>query len=313
MQFIGGLPYNSLQNSWKQTYGGRVQKVSLNAGFTCPNRDGSKGIGGCTFCNNNAFVPKYVYQHEGLVQQINEGVGYLKRRYSNSKMFVGYFQAYTNTYSETAELKKMYNQVLEHPDINGLVIGTRPDCVSEELLDYFAELSQKHFIHLEYGVESCYNQVLENVNRGHAFEDSVWAIEQTHARAIPVGAHLLLGLPGESRAMTLAQVHEINKLPLSTLKLHQLQVVKGTILGKEYLKNPDQFHLFSQDEYIEFLTEFIGYLKPSIALDRFFSEMPPKLKIAPEWNGLLAYQLQDLLHDKLNEKQIYQGKLLSSE
>lgn len=308
MQFSGGLPYNSLQNSWKNTYGGRVQKVSLHAGFTCPNRDGAKGTGGCTFCNNSAFVPKYLYQHEGLHAQINEGLSFLKRRYNNSKMFVGYFQAYTNTYGNLSDLIRIYDHVLDHPEIDGLVIGTRPDCVSEELLDYFALLKKDHFIHIEYGIESCYDHVLEGINRGHDYATSVWAINETHKRGIDVGAHMLLGLPNETRAMTLAQADLLNELPLNSLKLHQLQIVKGSIMGKAYLQHPQHYNLFGQDEYLDLLVQFIGKLKPEIALDRFFSEMPPKLKIAPNWNGLRAYELQDLLHQKLRDKEVYQGK-----
>ncbi|PWJ42070.1 hypothetical protein BC781_103320 [Sediminitomix flava] len=293
----------------KRKYGGRVQKVSINASFTCPNRDGKVGKGGCTFCNNSSFTPSYITPKSTITHQLNEGLGFLEKRYNRSKHFVGYFQSYTNTYGSLDELKEVYTEALSHPKISGLVIGTRPDCIDEAQLDYLQELAEKHIIVLEYGIESCYNDTLDRVNRGHSFEDTIKALEMSKNRGFQVGGHLLFGLPGDDRQRMLDQVDLINDLPLDTIKFHQLQIVKGTIMAKQYRENPDFIKLFNKDEYIDFIVEFVERLRPDISIQRFSSEAPPNIKLAPDWGKLRMDQILNQIEAKLKEKDTWQGKL----
>lgn len=309
----GEQPYNSTAAQYKARFGGRVQKVSLHADFTCPNRDGKLGRGGCTFCNNDSFTPSYVRESKRLYDQIDKGVSFLERRYKRTAMFVGYFQAYTNTYGDLKDLKKLYDHVLAHPKIEGLVIGTRPDCVNEEMLDYFAALGEKHYIHLEYGVESCYDRTLEAINRGHDFATSVKAIEMTAERGLHVGAHMVFGLPGDSRKEMLDQVHLINKLPINAIKFHQLQIVQRTVMAKQYKETPEMFDLFDREEYIEFVCDFVERMRPDISIDRFGSEAPPSIKIAPKWNGARVDALQKAIGQELVDRESFQGQLYTPE
>ncbi|KXX72157.1 TIGR01212 family radical SAM protein [Flammeovirga sp. SJP92] len=293
----------------KSKYGGRIQKVSIHAEFTCPNRDGSLGYGGCTFCNNDSFVPNYL--HDGMMsitKQIDHGMEFLPGRYHSAKAFVGYFQAYSNTYGTLEYLKEIYSEALNHPKIDGLVIGTRPDCLSDEQLDYLEELSKEHLIFIEFGIESCYNKTLDRVNRGHSFEDSVEAIQKVVDRGISVAGHMLFGLPGETREETLAQAEILNKLPLESLKFHQLQIVKGTIMAKQFKEDPSQFPLFQPDEYVDFMVDFLERLRPDIAIQRFSSDTPINLRIAPNW-GIRPNQIQLMIEKRLKERDTYQGAL----
>ncbi|WP_281614613.1 TIGR01212 family radical SAM protein [Flammeovirga sp. SubArs3] len=293
----------------KKQYGGRIQKVSIHADFTCPNRDGSLGFGGCTFCNNDSFVPNYL--HDGMktiTEQIDHGMEFLPGRYHSAKAFVGYFQAYSNTYGTVEKLKEIYSEALKHDKIDGLVIGTRPDCLSDEQLDYLSELAEKYLIFIEFGIESCYNKTLDKVNRGHSFEDSVEAIQKVVDRGLPVAGHMLFGLPGESREETLAQAKIISDLPLGSVKFHQLQIVKGTIMAKQYKENPDQFPLFQPDEYVDFMVDFLEQLRPDMAIQRFSSDTPQNLRIAPNW-GIRPNQIQLMIEKRLKERDTYQGRL----
>lgn len=299
--------FNSYSGYFKKTFGERIQKVTINAGFTCPNRDGLLSSGGCTFCNNKAFNPSYCEPSKSVEQQINEGISFHAHRYGRASRFLAYFQAFSNTYKPLNELKEIYNQALAHPSVVGIVVGTRPDCVDEEKLDYFAELSKSHYVILEYGVESCYNETLLRVNRGHDFEKAVWAIKESAKRGINVGAHFILGLPGESCEMMIEQTQLINQLPLNTVKFHQLQIFKDTLMEQEYLQNPDNFKFFGREEYIEFFIEILTRLRPDIVVERFAGEAPPRFHGGPAWGLTRNDELLIMLEKRLEELDLYQG------
>lgn len=306
MQFTGKryLDYSSLI---KSTFGERVQKISLDIGFSCPNRDGTKGYGGCTYCNNNTFNPDYCEPTKSIKEQLEQGISFFGKKYKAQK-YLAYFQAYTNTYSDLDSLKKMYNEALNVEGVIGLVIGTRPDCISEEIIDYLSFLSKKYFISLEFGVESTLNRTLQNVNRCHTFEESKITFEKCKNKGFHLGAHLIIGLPDETKKELLNHASEISKLPIDTLKLHHLQIVKNSVMEVQHKRNPEKFDLFTSEGYIDFITDFIGYLRPSIVIERFISETPQDLLIAPKWNNLKNFEIVAKIDKKLIEKNNWQGK-----
>ncbi len=303
--------FNAWTDQAKQRFGTRLQKLTINAGFSCPNRDGTIGYGGCTFCNNKGFNPSYCDPEKPIMTQIDEGLTFISKRYRRARLFVAYFQAYSNTHASLEALKTVYEQALSHPAISGLVIGTRPDCVDLPKLDYLAELAKKHFIKVEYGVESCYDETLVRIRRGHRFEDSVKAIHETAARGIFNGIHMILGFPGESRQMMMDQVEQINKLPINTIKLHQLQIVKDTLMAEEYQKYPERFQLFELDEYIEFVVSFMERLRPDIAIDRLSGEVPPRLIAGPRWGNVRSDSVVGMIEQCLEYRGSHQGKYLA--
>lgn len=278
----------------------RIQKISIHAGFTCPNRDGRVGTGGCTYCNNQTFVPGYCQPTKGIGQQIEEGIRFFRQKYPNQK-YMAYFQSYTNTYASFDILKERYQEALSHPDVVGLAIGTRPDCVSEELLDYFAELSKTHQITVEYGVESTLDRTLELINRGHTFACTEKAIRDTAKRGIKVCAHLILGLPKESREELLAHAVELSALPIHSIKLHQLQLVRGTKMAEHYSKHPEWFTLYTAEEYIELVIDFLELLRKDIVVERYISQSPQNLLIAPDW-GLKNYEFAQKLQKRMEQR-----------
>ena len=284
----------------------KVQKISLNAGFTCPNRDGTVGYGGCTYCNNQTFNPAYCKTEKTVTEQLEEGKQFFARKYPDMK-FLAYFQAYTNTYAELEELKRKYEEALSVPDVVGLVIGTRPDCMPDALLDYLEELNKRTFLIVEYGVESTDNVTLQRINRGHTFEVAEEAIRKTAARGIRVGAHIILGLPGEEREALVKQAGLLSSLPLTTLKLHQLQLIKGTRMAAEHEKKPEDFHLYTADEYIDLVIDYVEHLRPDIVLERFISQSPRELLIAPDW-GLKNHEFTDKVKKRMRERDAWQGK-----
>ncbi len=312
MEFIWGNKrrFNSYSSWCKQTFGTRVQKVSVNAGFTCPNRDGTLGKGGCTFCNNLAFNPasSYSTSSESLFSQIDKGLSFLKKRYKRSGKYVAYFQAYSNTYADIDVLKKVYQEALSHPEISGLVIGTRPDCINEEKLEYLKSLSEKYFISVEYGVESCNDNTLLRVNRGHDFYTSQKAIKLTSEFGIHVGAHFIFGLPGESKEDLLKQLDIISQLPLNSIKFHQLQIVKDTKIANEYITNPEDFVFFELPEYVDFITSFIERLNPYFSIERISGEVPPRFNLGKRWGMIRADQVITMVEKKLLERDSWQGK-----
>lgn len=298
--------YNELAGFLATCFPFKVQKISLNAGFTCPNRDGTVGYGGCTYCNNQTFNPAYCRTEKSIAEQLEEGKRFFVRKYPDMK-YLAYFQAYTNTYAELEDLKKKYEEALNVPDVVGLVIGTRPDCMPDALLDYLEGLNKRTFLIVEYGVESTDNAILKRINRGHTFEVAKAAIEKTSARGIRVGAHVILGLPSETREGLIKQAGVLSALPLTTLKLHQLQLIKGTRMAAEYQEVPEEFHLYSADEYIDLVIDYVEHLRPDIVLERFVSQSPKELLIAPDW-GLKNHEFTDKVKKRMRERNAWQGK-----
>ena len=284
----------------KKYFSFKVQKISIHAGFTCPNRDGTKGRGGCTYCNNQTFSPGYCHPTRSVTEQVEEGVQFFARKYPEMK-YLAYFQAYTNTYGSQQALIAKYEEALSCPGVVGLIVGTRPDCVSDELLDYFAALSKRFFVMVEYGVESTLDRTLTRINRGHTYAESEDAIRRTAERGILVGAHMILGLPGESREEILSHADRLSELPLNTMKLHQLQLIRGTRMAQEYAEHPEEFHLYSADEYVELVVDFMDRLSPSICVERFVSQSPKSLLIAPDW-GLKNHEFTSKVIRRLTQR-----------
>ena len=278
----------------------KVQKISVNAGFTCPNRDGSKGWGGCTYCNNQTFSPQYAENKKPVGQQLEEGIRFFSRKYPQMK-YIAYFQAYTNTYDTVENLIAKYDEALNHADVVGLIIATRPDCMPDKLLDVLENISKNRFLLIEYGVESTCNDTLQRINRGHTFEEAVDAICRTAARKIFTGVHLILGLPGESREMILSHADKISSLPITSVKLHQLQLIRNTQLARQVEEHPEIFHPYSIEEYIDLCIDFMERLNPDFYIDRFVSQSPEDLLIAPTW-GLKNYEFTAKLLSRLKEK-----------
>lgn len=301
--------YNSYSEWVRNRFGGRVQKLTIDAGFTCPNRDGTKGTGGCTYCNNDAFNPSYCHSHKSITQQIEEGIQFHKVRYRRASNYLAYFQAFSNTYAPLNVLKKLYGEALAVPGVKGLVIGTRPDCMDDEKLEYLSHLNKTHFVSVEYGIESCYNETLKRINRGHTFEETAEAIEKTAKAGIHTGSHLIFGLPGESREQMMEQADIINQLPLSSIKFHQLQIIEGTTMASQYKANPSQFDLFTLEEYIDFVISFTERLRPGIVIERFSSEAPPRFQAGPTWGMLRTDQVMNLIDNAFKEKNTFQGRL----
>lgn len=304
-----GKRYNSYSQWVRNRFGGRVQKLTIDAGFTCPNRDGSKGTGGCTYCNNDAFNPSYCHPQKSIRQQIEEGIEFHKVRYRRATKYLAYFQAFSNTYAPLEELKTLYSEALSVPGVVGLVLGTRPDCIDDEKLQYLSKLNETHFVSIEYGIESCYNETLERINRGHTFEETIEAIEKTAKAGIHTGSHLIFGLPGESREQMLEQVNYINQLPLSSIKFHQLQIIEGTAMARQYKQNPAEFNLLTLEEYLDFIVKFTERLKPEIVIERFSSEAPPRFQAGPTWGMLRTDRIMQLIDKAFEEKNTRQGKL----
>lgn len=276
----------------------RVQKISIDAGFSCPNRDGKLSSYGCSYCNNRSFNPSYCSRTKTVTEQLEEGIVFFSRKYPDMK-YLAYFQAYTNTYDTLDNLKRLYEEALNVDGVVGIVIGTRPDCVSDELLDYLAELSKKVFVLVEYGIESANDDTLRRINRSHDFACSRKAVEETHKRGIYVGGHVILGLPGEDASESLRQAPIISSLPLDILKIHQLQVIRGTKLADEYEEHP--FHLFTVDEYIDLIISYISLLRKDLVLERFVSQSPSDLLVAPRW-GLKNYEFTNLLNNAMKKR-----------
>lgn len=302
--------YREFGDFLRERFPFKAQKIAINAGFTCPNRDGSKGRGGCTYCNNQTFNPSYCQTDKSVTDQLAEGVRFFSRKYPEMR-YLAYFQAYTSTYGEQERLERLYEEALDYPGVVGLVIGTRPDCMPDRLLDYLTRLSERVLVLVEYGVESTLDRTLRRINRGHDFAEAEEAIRRTAARGIAVGAHLILGLPGESRDEILGHADRLSDLPLTTLKLHQLQLIRHTRMALEFERQPEDFHLFTADEYIDLAIDFIERLDPAIALERFVSQSPKELLIAPDW-GLKNYEFTARVNRRLAERDSWQGKCRTS-
>ena len=327
--FPEGKRYSSFVGYFKNIYGERLQKIVLDAGFTCPNRDGTVGRGGCTYCDNAAFHPAYSTAGKSLHRQMDEGIEFHKVRYRTTEHYLAYFQAFSNTYGPLDRLKSLYEEALSHPQVVGIVIGTRPDCIDEEKLDYLADLADgrilddwertmadgsvrhKPIIIVEYGVESCYDVTLRRINRGHDFETAARAICMTAEKGLDVGIHMILGLPGETRQMMLDACSILNGLPVRSVKFHQLQIVKGTRMEKEYQEFPGDFVRFGLDEYLDFFADILERLRPDLYIERIAGEVPPRFVSETPWGLIRNAELLHLLDAKLQERDTWQGRLIS--
>ena len=309
-QFVlfGGRRFNSYSHYFTQQFGGRVQKISIDAGFSCPNRDGKISTGGCTFCSNAAFNPSYCRPEKSIRQQIEEGIAFHQRRYRRANKYLAYFQPFSNTYKPLEELRSIYQQALEVPEIIGIVIGTRPDLVDNCILQLLSEIQKTHYVMLEYGVESVYDDTLKRVNRGHNYATAECAIRLTAQYGIPCGAHFIFGLPGETKSMMLASADIISQLPLTTVKFHQLQIFKDTKMAEEYLQHPEVFHLFDLEEYIDFVIDFAERLNPNIVIERFAGEVPPRYLVSEPWMKLRYDEVLSRIEKIMEERGTWQGK-----
>lgn len=296
--------YNDYGAWMRRQFPFRVQKISIDAGFSCPNRDGHISHGGCTFCDNRTFNPSYCQPSKSITEQINEGKEFFRHKYPDMK-YLAYFQAFSNTYATLDTLQRRYEEALSAEDVVGIVIGTRPDCVSDEILNYLESLNRQTFMIMEYGIESVSDDTLRRVNRGHNFECSHRAIIETHNRGILTGAHIILGLPGESAEDNVRQADIISALPIDILKLHQLQIIRGTQLAAEYERQP--FNLYTADEYIDLCRRYIERLRPDMVLERFVSQSPKELLVAPKW-GLKNYEFANRFVNYMKRMDSWQGK-----
>ena len=305
--FPEGKRYNTFAGHYHRKYGERLQKLVLDAGFTCPNRDGTVGTGGCTYCDNAAFHPGYSVPGKSLFQQIDEGIEFHRRRYPRVRHYLAYFQAYSNTYAPLDRLRSLYEEALSHPAVAGLVIGTRPDCIDEAKLDYLARLAQDKDVVVEYGIESCYDATLKRINRGHGFECARKAVRMTADRGIDVGAHFILGLPGETREMLLDQCATISGLPLTSVKFHQLQIVKGTRMENEFATAPEEFLRLGLDDYLDLVIDILERLRPDLYIERVAGEVPPRFVSETPWGLIRNDGILKLLDKRLEERNTYQG------
>lgn len=301
-------PFNSYSGYFKRLFGSRMQKLTINAGFTCPNRDGRVGTGGCTFCNNEAFTPSYCTPAKSVTQQLEEGIAFHRNRYRTAQRYLAYFQSFSNTYAPLEELRRIYDEALAHPLVAGLVIGTRPDCVDDAVLDYFADVARERYVIIEYGIESCYDATLQAVNRGHDFACARQAVEATAARGIHTGAHFILGLPGESDDMLIASADIINSLPLNTVKFHQLQIFRDTPMAADWAQHPERYRFRTLDEYLDLFIRILQRLRPDLVVERFAGEAPPRYHCGPTWGLIRNEQLLARLEKRLRETGSYQSQ-----
>ncbi len=300
--------YNSYSGYFCRLFGQRVQKLSVDAGFTCPNRDGTLARGGCTFCNNSAFTPSYCTPAKSIGRQIDEGIEFHARRYRAASRYLVYFQSFSNTYAPVGRLRELYGEALAHPSVAGIVVGTRPDCVDERKLDLLAELSRERYVAVEYGIESTSDRTLRAVNRGHDFACARRAVRMTAERGLHVGAHFILGLPGESDREIVERTAAINDLPLDSVKFHQLQIFRDTPMAAEYAARPERFRFWSLDEYLDLAVAILRRLRPDLVVERFASEAPPRFQCGPTWGAVRNERLWSMFEKRLEALDAYQGE-----
>ncbi|MCG8696654.1 MAG: TIGR01212 family radical SAM protein [Bacteroidales bacterium] len=298
--------YNAVSNSVKKEFGGRVQKLSVNAGFTCPNRDGAISKGGCSYCNNRSFSPSYCKSETSIREQLARGVDFHEDRYRNATSYFAYFQSYSNTYDTVDVLREKYQEALSVDKVNGLIIGTRPDCLPDDVIKLLQQLAGEYHVVVELGIESVYNETLDRINRGHSFEQTIDAFNRLHKAGIRSGGHLIFGLPGETRQMMLDSATIISKLPIHSIKFHQLQIIEGTIMEQEFMEQPETFKLFELDEYLDFICEYLTRLRSDIVIERLAGESPPTRNLGKHWN--IRYdQVVQRVEKMLEEKNWWQG------
>ena len=305
MPIIDNVGYCDYGDFLRRYFDCKVQKIAIDAGFACPNRDGTKGVGGCIYCNNQSFNPAYCQTKISVTEQIARGKEFFARKYPEMK-YLAYFQAYTNTYAQLSTLKELYEEALRQSDVLGIIIATRPDCMPDELLTYLSELSKTHFVMVEYGVETSHDATLKLINRGHTWADVEDAVTRTAEAGVLCGAHLILGLPGEDMEHFIATAKRISALPLHTVKMHQLQVIRGTRLAKMWADGEVVLKDWSADEYIDVCIEVLKHLRSDLAVERFVSQSPADLLICPRW-GLKNYEFTNRLNNKIKAQRIRQG------
>jgi len=300
--------FRSYTDFLKGKFGTRVQKLSVHAGMTCPNRDGTKGTEGCIYCLNEAFTPSYCTAAKSITQQISEGIEFHRKRYRRASKYMVYFQAYSNTYTEPAALQKMFEEALSVEGIAGITAGTRPDCISNEIAGILVDFSKKTYIKVELGIESVFDDTLSFIRRGHSMDDTFRALDILHKSNIPAGGHFILGLPGDGKNRMADMTAMISKMGLLSVKLHQLQILRGTPLEQIYRKQEPHFPLFELAEYIDFIVDFAERLNPEIYIERFAAEVPPRYLIAPDWGNLRYDNILQLIIKRFEDRNTYQGR-----
>lgn len=298
--------YNDYSTYIRNLFGERVQKISLNVGYSCPNRDGTKGIGGCTYCNISSIKPAYAKATKSISKQLEEGISFFSKKY-DSQNYIAYFQSYTNTYNDKSTLIKAYEEALSFPGIIGLVVATRPDCIDREVVTILKEFSKSKYVSVELGIESTNEQTLKKINRCHTFQDTINAIELLASAKIKTGGHLILGFPWETKEDVLRHAKNISSLPINYLKLHHLQILKFTQMAKDYFANENDFRFLNVDQYLDLIIEFLMHLNPEIVVQRFISESPSHLLIAPLWNGIKNFEFTQKIDTKMKERGVFQG------
>jgi len=303
---------NTYSDYFKKKFGGRVQKITINAGFSCPNRDGTCGTGGCTFCDNRAFNPSYNDPGNSVAQQIRQGMDFHRIRYRKAEQYLAYFQAYSNTYADLDDLRQIYKQAIAIPGIVGIVVGTRPDCVDAKKLDYFQELSESIYVVVEYGIESLLNKTLRRVNRGHDVEKTRWAIRETAKRGVRTGGHMIIGLPGETRNDFLDAARQLSEWPLDSIKFHQLQLIRGTVMAQEYSEKPEDFLEFTMEQYLHLMMEIVERLDPVFVVERIAGEVTPGMGVRDGW-GVRYDAVLRTFEELLEQHDTWQGKYYKSD
>ena len=300
------LPWNDYSSYIKRIFGIRVQKISIDAGFTCPNRDGKISRGACFYCTNESFSPFYCTPKLSVTEQLQKGIEFFSKKYKTQK-YLAYFQSYTNTYGKVEDLKKLYLEALAVEGVIGLVIATRPDCIDEEIMKMLKEISKDKYLSIEYGAESTKNETLNFINRGHSWEQTIKAVELANNFQINCGLHFIIGLPGEDKTDFLNHAKKISKLNIQTLKIHQMQVLKKTKLADVYKESPELFYNLNLENYLDLMAEFLSYLNPNVVVERFTSESPKEMIIYPNWKGKKNFEISHMLEKKMKERKITQG------
>jgi radical SAM protein (TIGR01212 family) len=303
-----GLRYFAYGYYQRQLHGQRVQKVSIDAGFTCPNVDGTVAVGGCTFCDNRSFSPSRRLPRQTIREQIDEGIRRLQRRYDCGR-FTAYFQPATNTYAPVARLRSIYGQAIEHPQVVGLAIGTRPDCVPDDVLDLLTEVAAQIPLSVEYGMQTMHNRSLDWMNRGHHHDAFLDAVERSAGRGFEICAHLMLGLPGETHEDMMATAREVARLPIDAVKIHNLYAVRNTPLAEQLARQ--EVRLMTRDEYVRTLVDFLERLPPTMVVERISGDAPPDYFVAPSW-CLDKPAVLRALRQEFERRDTFQGRKFSS-
>jgi len=301
---LAGLRYHTYRHFLQQRFGGRIRHVSINAGFTCPNVDGTVARGGCVFCDNRSFSPSRRVPRAAIAAQIDEGIRRIRLRY-RAEGFLAYFQPATNTYAPADELRALFETALTHPDVVGLVIGTRPDCVPDDVLDLIADLASRHYVAVEYGIQTIHDRTLDWMNRGHHYDVFLDAVERSRGRGFEIGTHVILGLPGESREDMLATAREIARLDLDSVKLHNLYAVEHTPLA-DWVRS-GEVKLMEREEYVQAACDFLELLPPRMVIERVTGEAPPEYLVGPPWALDKAGTLK-ALEAEMVRRETWQGK-----